>query len=441
MSIIRKGLITTAGKGVAVAILFTNGILLARWLHVAGTGQSQLVMLFNLLLGAVCSLGIGQASIYFINNRRIPINVVTVHLMWIAFTWYPLYGLLLWALYLLMPDFFGNLPAVVTFVSCMGAALTLIASMVTPILLAEFRAADSARLEVVQAVALTFATIALATLGRLTVHTAVTTPAFAAAVGVVTALWLVRGHLDRSIRPTWALTRQIIAYGFTFAAMNVALNAHMFAPMILLRYLLKPDFHELGLYRQAASLCGFVALVGTAASPLLYSRWAAEGAFEERARQVEITTRVYALIGFSIAAVMAVLAYWFLRIPYGAEFTPAVPVLRILAFSTAVQLLANALHQLFPAIGRPLVGAALFGGSFLINVALCGLLIPRWGALGAAIAMTTASVAFLAGATWMARRLCGVRLSNCFIPRRDDVRRLIGALRRRRPPAEGSGSV
>lgn len=431
MSMIRKGMVTAGGKGLAVAIQFANGIIVARTILVEGTGQSQLVVLINLLVGAICSLGIGQASIYFINNRRVPANVVTTHLMWIALAWFPIYGLIQWSVYLFIPEFVA-LPATVTLVACAGAALSKVANMISPVLLAEYRARDAATLEVSQAVALLACSGTLALTGNLTVQTAVMTPAFAYVVGVIVAVWMVRKHIDLRMRPTGELTRGLLGHGMKLATLNIALNLHLVAPALLLRQL-SGDFHAVGLYRQATQLCTLVALVGTAASPLLYSRWAEERSTEARARQVELSTRLYCLIGLPLATLMAIGAKWVLFIPYGEAFTPAAPLLRVLAYSTAMQLVADALQNLFPALGRPLVGAGLFAATFVVNVGMCLWLIPGHGPMGAAIAMTTASAVYLAGAAWLAARLGGVRLRNCFVPRGNDVRRLLGAVGLSRP--------
>lgn len=441
MSLLRKGVVATVTKGSAAAILMINGIVINRLLGVSGSGQYRLALDFCLLAGTIAGLGIGQAGIYVINNRRRPIGDVTATLIALGLAWCPIFSVLLSVVFWRNPrNYFGETPLdwITLLLLPASTAITIGANFIRPVLMAELRALHHGSVELITNIAQTLAALLFAAIGKMSVQTALITPFIGISFGLASVLWHVRRHLVRGVAPRREIASELISYGVQLATTNIASVVIMTAPSLLLGILIPPDdgrqFYEIGLIRAATGVCGLVSLIGDAATPLLYPAWAGQTDVAQRARQVELATRLYGLMGIAAAGLLALFARPLIVLLNSQEFVGATPMLQVLAFRTALQLIANVLYNLFPAIGRPMLGTAMFVATLVVSVVLNLLLIPRYGAMGSAVAMTLASVAYLAIAGWMARQLCGVRLSHCFIPRLQDIRRLAGTLLPRSAP-------
>ena len=116
----------------------------------------------------------------------------------------------------------------------------------------------------------------------------------------------------------------------------------------------------------------------------------------------ESFTRVMRGLGAAAPAMALIftgLAGPLLQVLYGSEFTPAAPILIVLAWSAAANWLYAPLGVALQARGREHWWLAGLGGGLVVN--LLGNLwgIPHWGAVGAAMATLVSEVALLGFAT------------------------------------------
>jgi O-antigen/teichoic acid export membrane protein len=113
----------------------------------------------------------------------------------------------------------------------------------------------------------------------------------------------------------------------------------------------------------------------------------------------------------AMALIFTGLAGPLLQVLYGAEFTPAAPILIVLAWSAAVNWLYAPLGVALQARGWEHWWLAGLGGGLIVN--LLGNLwgIPRWGAVGAAMATLASELAILGFAAVLIRRELTARLS------------------------------
>jgi PST family polysaccharide transporter len=113
----------------------------------------------------------------------------------------------------------------------------------------------------------------------------------------------------------------------------------------------------------------------------------------------------------AMALIFTGLAGPLLQVLYGAEFTPAAPILIVLAWSAAANWLYAPLGVALQARGWEHWWLAGLGGGLIVN--LLGNLwgIPRWGAVGAAMATLASELAILGFAAVLNRRELTTRLS------------------------------
>lgn len=90
------------------------------------------------------------------------------------------------------------------------------------------------------------------------------------------------------------------------------------------------------------------------------------------------------------AVVLGLMAPFVLPALYGAQFDTAVGLAQILLVGLSVEGAAGVIDAYLYGTGRPGLNSIAMGAGVVLTVALDLLLVPRWGATGAAIASTVA---------------------------------------------------
>jgi O-antigen/teichoic acid export membrane protein len=148
------------------------------------------------------------------------------------------------------------------------------------------------------------------------------------------------------------------------------------------------DAPSAGLYAAAwrlASLIGFgLAALGTLSGPLVASAYH-RGEFEELTNISRLTARLAVSFALPAAVVLLVWGRVLLSL-FGPEFIHAYPVLLVLVAGGLVNASTGIVAYLLTLTGREVQALAILVGALAINFGLNLVLIPRQGALGAAVA-------------------------------------------------------
>lgn len=206
------------------------------------------------------------------------------------------------------------------------------------------------------------------------------------AIGVVVLLW-------REFRPRWAGTLAalgtLLHYGWRSYGIDLLNTFAMQLDQVLVVGLLSPALA--GTYVVALSLARVLLLMQQAVAAVLFPKAAGRPAAEVIAltgRAARLSVTLTALVGVGVM----VGGPWLLRLLYGAEFVAATNLLRLLVIEAMVSSTSLILAQAFMALGRPGVVTVLQGVGLALSVPLLLLLIPRWGLLGAGLALVVAAV-------------------------------------------------
>ncbi len=186
----------------------------------------------------------------------------------------------------------------------------------------------------------------------------------------------------------------------------------------------------LGLYTVATTIADVPLVVALAIQGALFG----VSSRSSDATRVTSTSRISMVIGLAGVAVMGVTLPWWLGPLFGDGFTAAAWPTVILLASAVVLIPGLMASSGLAAWGRPALRSAALIGSLVVYAAAFVLLVPTWGAWGAAwsgIAGTTTLTAFsvIAGA-----RVLGVGAREFLLPGRADLflaRAEIGQLARR----------
>ncbi len=225
------------------------------------------------------------------------------------------------------------------------------------------------------------------------------------ATGAIAWRRLLRGgFLAGAGRPSLTMARQIYTFGTRGQLGTLMQLLNLRFNFILLGGLAGPA--ALGIYAVAAKYAEFLRLLPIAANWVLYPQFA-----RSEAGHAKKTSRSLILRAGAITAVasipLAVGASFVIPILFGQVFTGAVLPARILLIGLAAEGVGGVVTAFLFGRGRPGLNSLAAGAGVLVTLVLDLILIPRYGAVGAAVASSAAyltTTATLVGWYWHTTR-------------------------------------
>jgi O-antigen/teichoic acid export membrane protein len=186
---------------------------------------------------------------------------------------------------------------------------------------------------------------------------------------------------------------------------------------------------EVGLYALAVSLGQLLWIMSGSVATVLLPRVAASSPIEG-ARQAAQLTRITLLIGVAGAAALALIASPLVHVVYGQAYAEAVPMLLALLPGVVAFIAANVLAAYVVGFGRPRITLIVSLIGLCATLSLDFILIPRLGAVGAAIASTVSySLSAVVIVRW-AMKLARLPAREFLLVQRADLMVVGNALRR-----------
>lgn len=204
-------------------------------------------------------------------------------------------------------------------------------------------------------------------------------------------LWTYRRLQGRRLRISREMSRQLLRKSCHFILPALMVSVYAQTDRIMLARLLGEG--ETGCYSAAVTLCGCWCFVLSAIIDAMYPEIAGSSRnaplFDRRNRQL------YAMVFYISAAVSVVfclLAEPLVLLFYGPAFLPAAGPVRILTWYTAFSYLGVARNAWVVCRDAQKHLVWIYAAAALVNVGLNNLLIPRYGASGAAAASLAAQL-------------------------------------------------
>jgi O-antigen/teichoic acid export membrane protein len=226
--------------------------------------------------------------------------------------------------------------------------------------------------------------IALLLTHSLTPYTAALAYAPVGVLPVGWMMWRLWVQFRPSLKSFWNSARSLFSYGVRSYGIDLCGTMALYVDQVVVVRFLMPDM--MGIYVVALSLSRMLNVFHTSVVMVLFPKAVSqspETVREMTGRAVRLSTLVTA----STAACIAVLGGPLLSILYGHEYHGAALVLRILVVEVVLAGATLVLGQAFMALGRPGIVTALQITGLLLVVPLMLILVPRYGILGAGIAL------------------------------------------------------
>jgi len=245
-------------------------------------------------------------------------------------------------------------------------------------------------------------------LGTLTLP-AVTASFFSApAADFALALALLFLTLRRSAalpRPAVSLSAMLL-FMAPLALMNAITIGNMRVSNFMLKTLASPE--AVANYELAYQI-GFVfPLLTSALFTVLLPRVSAMQSRDELRSYRARLLRMYPIVlGMTLAGVL--IGPWFIAVVFGAKYAASLAIVRLLIIGFGIHIITQPMSLVFYAVSRPAYLTAIYFAQFAVIVVLNYFFIPRWGGMGAALAVLIATLlavfAIITLSGWVIRTL------------------------------------
>jgi O-antigen/teichoic acid export membrane protein len=380
---------TLASKILQQGINAATGIITARALMPTGRGQLAATILWSQFLAGLTTFGLPSSIIYF--TRKMPARAAEISASGLAMSIAS--GLLTMIVGIFfLPSWLHQYPHPVIFAAQWFLTLTPVCS-VTLVARAVLEANGEFGKSNLQQLLVPFLTllglfVALAfghlnvTIGALC-YTLPALPAFLFLCSQVTPL--LRHRRSPSVWGSLAL----LSYGIRSWGIDLLGTLGIQVDQVLVVRLLTPT--NMGYYVVMLSLSRMLGIIQFSAVTVLFPK--ASGLSTEEVIEVTgRTLRVSAALTVSGAVVLGVAGPVLLRLLYGKEYLQGVNTFRVLLLEMLLAGSTFLLSQAFMAVGRPGFVTALQAVGLTISIPGMLWLIPRWGILGAAIALLISTI-------------------------------------------------
>jgi antigen flippase len=376
---------TTLSQIVTLVANLATGILTARLLAPTGRGELAAINLIPALMGFLMSLGIPAALLYHLKrDREHAANLTGAALVVICGL--GLIGMIVG--YALMPFALHQYsPYVVTLARVFLFTVPL--SLFTYVTTSVFESAGDfwygSGTRFLSPLVTLVSLLAFWAAGRLDVLTAATSYAIPALpIGIKMLIDVVRRYKPVFLPAHRQSYADLFSYGFRSFGTDLLRTIGQQIDQLLVITFLSPA--AMGLYAVALAVSRILQIFQSSVVRVLLPRIAAKPP-DEVVTAVGYAARVTATLTFPLCAGVALLAPLLLRLTYGGKFTGASDVLRVLAVEALFAGSTWILAQAFLASGRPGIVTALQGIGLALSFPLMLVLIPRFGLLGAGIAL------------------------------------------------------
>ena len=416
---------------VTLAVQVPTSILLARYLGVEGKGAYTLLTVIPWLVTFVALCGLDTAAAYMLSGGRASLKAVVRLGAQLLIILTPVAGAAY--LWLVAPRTMEALPGPLVLLSVILVPLVISRYLVLAVLLGYEKTVAFNLIYLYTSLAILVLTVLfLAGLGyglKGALAGFILAQALILPLGV---LWI--GKISRTAsRPAaaetyqgWFLLKKCLAYGLKGHPAGVLVTFNQRFEILLLGALAGPS--QVGIYAVAVAIAETVWHVPMSVHLNLFPRVAAVGAEEGRMR-LPRAVRMTLLLSAGLTLLLALFGRLAVKFLYGPAFLPAFAALAALLPGVLAVSVSNVFESYFAGTDRRHFQSIAVGCAFALSVILDLWLIPLFGALGAGIASTASYTLQMVIVVLLFRRLGGIAWREYFLPRRADLRELIGLLR------------
>ncbi|MDY7009300.1 MAG: polysaccharide biosynthesis C-terminal domain-containing protein [Planctomycetota bacterium] len=381
---VRNTVIGVITKTLRLVLIIAGSIIIARTLGAEGKGIYSLSILLPGLLMNIGNIGIGQASVFYIGQRKYTPEEVFGNNIILA----SMLGLLGFCIGLVIVLFFNDLllPGVKTTYLLLGLfliPLNILFYILKYVILGLQKIKEFSCISIVQSLVFLCSLVIIVLVSRCGIMTVIMINIFSGLVGILALLHLTKKSTgDVKIRLSRSYLRDLFGYGGKIYLGTIIQFLHYRVDLFLINILMNPT--AVGLYSIAVVLAERIIVVSQSAGAVLFARVCSE----TNERKLKIFTPVVCRNVLLVTIIGAVVLYFIgpsiIIFCFSPTFAASVMPFRILLVGVVCmggwKILANDLCGR----GKAKWNIYINGVSLVLNIVLNILLIPKYGIVGAA---------------------------------------------------------
>lgn len=419
MNFLKKGIVVTGGRFSGIFINMLAGILFARTLGPGGLGQFELFRSTQTLVVTIFSLGMGNAGIYFLNNKKIPLqDIVSITL---KFSLFLCLIILIFAPLAITfyPDYFGEVSSLSIILFTLGAAALLNSTTLRPILTAQLAARRMIIVDLIPRIILFTFAILIYFLKLKNADWAILALGLGYTLAFLSLLFFFKEFIVFKNKFDWSLFKTILSYGIKLSASGLMVVLTSNITIVFLRLFQEEGFNNIGQYSRAVAISSILIIIPTTIGPLLYAKWANIND-TTLAKQSSMVIRVGLFLSAGTSFFVILFSEWIVKTLYGNEFLDAVQAVKILVAGLIFVSIYSVCNNILASKGKAIITFKIFIITFIIVAGLSAILIPIYGINGAAIAVFSGNLFTGIAALLICKKLFGLRILHSLILKRED---------------------
>lgn len=415
--------LTIGTRVLILASALGTSVLIAHWFGVNGVGQLATINVAIALAVQVGCLGLPSANTYFISRDRSQTSTVWFNALVVGLITGCVLAALLTFTARIQPTWLGGIPLSLIAVASVAIPFQLVTLLGLNVLLAIDRVDQLNLLEALSQLLLLFNPMIVLVLGFGLFALVTFNSSAAVLIGLVVIIVIqreIRRARGNALRIDADLLKRMIRYGLKFHVSVVAWVIILRADLLLVNHFRGAS--EAGVYAVATQMGGLLLLLPGVVGTLLFPRVASEDD-----AKATFTMRVTRHTTFVMLVICLIALPFSFALPfvYGDDFRGSTTLLLILIPGIYLLGIESVMVQHFTGQGLPVAIPIFWVITLATNLSLNFVVIPVWGATGAAVVSAfTYALIFVLVACYF-RIKTGNSLSSAFLLRRSELRELV----------------
>lgn len=419
MNFILNSILSIIGKFAGAFIGLLTGIILARALGPERLGQYQLFLSSQTIIITLFSLGIGNASIYFISSNQISQREVVSTFVKIFLPLSIIVSIIFGFLILFYDTYFGSVLQTSLIVFLIGTSSLVLSSILRPILYTQQKIKRVTFLNTLPPFILLIGVSTIYFLSTVKVETGLFFWGVGNLVACVLLLIYFKKDIDLKLPFDLKKIKEIILYGIKLSATNLLFVFIGNISIFLLKYLLINGFEAVGLYSRAIAICSLIFMIPTSIGPLLFSKWSSLEKNKLK-KQAELTIRILVFLTLFISLFVIFFRKEIIYLFYGNKYMVIHSAIIILTPTLIFQSISEIINNLFASIGKAGITLYVFIGTLILIFISNLVLIPSMGIVGAAISVLIGSVFNAVSLLLIAKKIIKISIIDCLVIKKND---------------------
>lgn len=353
MNFLKASLFNIISSSLLYLLHIATSIIQARVLGPTELGRFQLFVSTQTIIIALFSLGLGQASIYYRNNKKISLDRIVSTIFKAEFIIVLFIINIIFYIVFFGKGYFGETPWYIILIYAIGSASTLAGASLRPLLIADMQVV---KLQLTQYITSTTSFAALVIIyiisKTLDVNTLIILTSATSILGTSLFLFYYKSNFKLRQPFDWRLFKSISNLGLKMSLNNIAFLCIQNAPIYIISWYSIDKLNNVGLYSRAAAVCAIATFVCSTVGPLLYSKFSIF-TDKEKYEKAKIASSILLIINISITLFIVIFSKHLIWLLYGNDFLPATNVLRILSISLIFTGTNEIINNLLSSIGKP----------------------------------------------------------------------------------------